>query len=161
MFSTELNQFPRESRVWVYLSSRELTPDEAASTEKLAKRFVAEWTSHNRQLRAHAECLHGRFLVLMVDESEAGASGCGIDKSVKFVKDLGAQLGTDFFDRMLFAYREAESVRVVGREEFSRLYAEGRIGAETPVFNTLVQQQGELLDRFVLPLHRSWHARMV
>ena len=55
-----------------------------------------------------------RFLILAVDESQASASGCSIDSSVKFVKAMESELGTDFFNRMnlviLNAKEELESV---------------------------------------------------
>ncbi len=116
MFSTELNRFPADSRVWVYVSGRQLTEEESISALERARIFVGDWTSHDRRLKAHAEILSGRFLILLVDESQAGASGCGIDKSVHFVRQLGESLNTDFFDRMvLFGKKKSWSEPPVGK----------------------------------------------
>ena len=161
MFSQTFDQYPPESRVWIYTSSRQLNAEEADKALQMALGFVQDWTSHDRRLRAHAELAGGRFLILLVDESAAGASGCGIDKSVRFVQQLGEQLGTDFFDRLLFAYQENGQVQVAHRDEFAARYRNGAIHDGTLVFNPLVNNKGELANRWLLPLGESWHRQMV
>lgn len=123
--------------------------------------FAQQWISHNRQLRAHGDVLHNRFVVLMVDESQAGASGCSIDKSVYFLKNLQAQYDVDLFDRMQFSYLDGDQVMTVSREEFAKLYSEEKINNDTPVFDTLVNTKGDYEAEFVKPLGKSWHKRMV
>jgi hypothetical protein len=93
-----------DSRVWIYQADRTLSGEEAEKITSEANTFVQDWSSHNRALKAKAELLHDRFLVLMVDESQAGASGCSIDKSVHFVEKVGSDFKVNFFNRMLFSY---------------------------------------------------------
>lgn len=160
-FSEIFDRFPPETRVWVYQSDRPLDEDEAARARDLALQFVQDWTSHDRRLRAHAETAYGRFVLLMVDETQAGASGCSIDKSVKFVQQLGQLLGVDFFDRMLFAWKENGTVRTAHKDAFAALYREKQLADDTIVFNNLVQSKSELLESWELPLGASWHKRFV
>lgn len=153
--------FPSSAKVWVYQSSRALSQEEVAAVEQALLAFTQQWTSHNLKLRAAGEVRHNRFIILAVDESQAGASGCSIDKSVAFIKNLQAALGTDLFDRMRFAYLEGDEVRSVGREEFVKLYSSGNIHASTLVFDPLVDTVGKLQEAFIKPLGQSWHQRMV
>ncbi len=97
----------------------------------------------------------------MADESQVSAGGCSIDSSVNFLKNLQAAHHTDLFNRMVFSYLEGEEVQTVSREDFARLYAEGRINDATPVFDTLVSNKGDFDRGFVKPLGESWHKRMV
>lgn len=150
-----------DSRVWVYQSDRPFTAAEVAEVENALQAFARQWVSHNRQLRAAAGIMHDRFVILAVDESQAGASGCSIDASVHFLKQLQAALGVELFDRMRFSYRDGEQVVTVARDEFARRYAAGEITDNTPVYDTLVKTTGELQHRFEKPLHASWHSRMV
>lgn len=152
---------PDTTRVWVYQSNRPLTADEGAEVKQIAQQFAQRWVSHSQQLRAFATLLHDRFLVLMVDESGAGASGCSIDSSVAFVKSLQAKYEVDFFDRMRFSFQDGDQVRTLSRAEFSQWYESGKIHEDTLVFDTLIKNKAELEEKFVKPLKSSWHARMV
>lgn len=112
-------------------------------------------------MSAGAAILHERFVVLGVDESRAGASGCSIDSSVNYLKKLGAQYQRDLFDRMRFSYELDGQVFTVSREEFVTLYQNGDINDETIVFDPLVKTVAELQTNFRKPLKESWHVRFV
>ena len=132
---------PDTTRVWIYQSNRPFTQEEGVEITALAKQFAQRWVSHSQQLRAFATLLHDRFLVLMVDESNAGASGCSIDSSVAFVKALQAKYEVDFFDRMRFSFQGEDGVKTLSRMDFSQWYQAGKIGAET----LKVHSQGVLI----------------
>ena len=152
---------PAETRVWIYQSSRKFTAEETQKVDAQLLAFTQEWASHNRALKALGKVYHNQFLVLMVDESMAGASGCSIDSSVHFVRDIQQQLGVDFFDRMTFAWEDTDGVKTAHRSEFAELYKEGKITDETLVFDNLVNTKGQFEERWLRPLKESWHARMV
>jgi len=63
--------------------------------------------------------------------------------------------------RQAFAWWDGERVRTALHDEFARLYAEGVIDDETPVFDPLVDNLGAFRSAFVKPLRESWHQRMV
>ncbi len=150
------------ARVWIYAADRALEAAEQELALLKSQQFVRQWTAHSQQLQAAALLLEGRFLVLAVDESQAGASGCSIDKSVHFVQALGQALAVDFFNRMRFSYRDAAGrVQTVGRENFQALYSEGVIDGQTLVFDPLVKSWAELQNSFEKPLADSWHQRML
>ncbi|TXF89819.1 hypothetical protein FUA23_09035 [Neolewinella aurantiaca] len=157
-----LDQLIPESRIWIYGSERALTDAETTTIKARLQEFVAGWVSHRRELKAAADVLHNRFLVVGVDESQAEASGCSIDGSVRFIQELGAELGIDFFNRMRFSYRDGNgNIHTVGREEFKELYKNGSLENDTIVFDPLVKELGELRQIFERPLEDSWHSRMV
>ena len=157
-----LESLSAESRIWIYGAERALTKEETALVRSRSQEFVSQWVSHNQSLSAAADVLHNRFLVLAVDETQAEASGCSIDGSVRFVKDLGAEIGVDFFNRMRFSYRDEKGkIHTVGREEFKLLYSQGQLSNDTVVFDPLVKELGELRQIFERPLEDSWHSRMV
>lgn len=160
--ASPLDKLSSESRIWIYGAERALTNAETATAKSRAQAFVTQWVSHQQSLSAAADVLHNRFLVLAVDETAAEASGCSIDGSVHFVKELGAELEVDFFNRMRFSYRDENGkIRTVGREEFKLLYAQGQLTNESIVFDPLVKELGELRQIFERPLEDSWHSRMV
>jgi len=152
--------FNENSRVWVYQADRELTEAEAQQIQQQLTDFTAAWTAHNNQLKAWAEIRYNRFIILMVDEMQAGASGCSIDKSVRFLKLLEQQYGITLFDRFNIAYREANHIISVNRNTFEQLIQQGKVDENTIVFNNLVQNMAELQTRWEVPFRDSWHMQL-
>ena len=154
--------FSPDSRVWVYTSNRPLTAEESLFVQKNLDVFCQQWTAHNQALLAKAEVLENQFVILMVDETQAGASGCSIDKSVHFLERLGAELGADFFERMRFAWVDEQgTMQFANRPEFVALAREGKIGSETLVADTLVQTKAQLAEKWLVPISKSWHKRLI
>lgn len=156
-----VNQLHPQARVWVYQADRPFSASTTSEVEQSLQQFAQKWVSHSNQLKAGAAVLHDRFLVLAVDETQAGASGCSIDSSVNFLKKLGAHYERDLFDRLRFSYEQDGQVHTVKKDEFARLYQEGKINDATTVFDPLVKTVGELSTAFRKPLQESWHARFV
>ena len=154
--------FAAASKVWTYVAARPLTTDEQAGVQQALDTFTRSWTAHNQSLRAHGEIFAGQIILLVVDESQAGASGCSIDKSVHFMEDLGAQMGVDFFDRMQFGWLdESGHVRVDSRERLTKMKESGEISEMTPMINTLAATLADLQNHWIKPLHASWHNRII
>lgn len=154
--------FSPDSRVWVYTSDRRLSDAETAAVQEALDVFTRDWTAHNQALRATSEVFDNQCILLMVDESRAGASGCSIDKSVHFLEQLGSRIGADFFERMRFAWvDEAGTLHFGNRPELSAARQNGQVTDRTPMLNTLVQNRQEMLDKWLLPFEESWHRRVV
>jgi hypothetical protein len=149
-----------QSRVWVYQSDRKLTADEKVQIQMHLDNFTRSWTAHNNQLMAKAEIRYNRFLILIVDESQAGASGCSIDKSVNFMKQLEQHFSISLFDRFNLAYHNGEEVVSVPRQQFEELLKGGQINTDTIVFNNLVQNVAELQTKWEVPFKDSWHIQL-
>lgn len=153
-------KFSPQSRVWIYQSDRKLTDQEVQQIQPELDRFTTNWTAHNNQLKAKGEVRYNRFFILIVDESQAGASGCSIDKSVHFMQQVQQHLGINLFDRFNLAYREGEEVLSLPRHDFEAKLKEGSINKETVVYNNLVQNLTELETKWEVPFKDSWHIQL-
>ena len=149
------------ARVWIYQSKRPFTPTEESAINEQLSHFTRQWVSHNQQLLAYGAVKHHQFIVLMVDESQAGASGCSIDSSVHFIQHLEKQFNIDLFDRMTFTYEQEGEVKTASREELTNLYKAGTVDDQTLVFNNLVKNKAELEQVWKVPLGQSWHKRLL
>ena len=152
--------FSSHSRVWVYQSDKKLPDAEVQRLQQQLDSFTGVWTAHNNQLKAKAEIRYNRFIILIVDESQAGASGCSIDKSTSFMKQLEQQFNISLFDRFNLAYRDGKEVVAVPRHAFEDLLKQGKINADTIVFNNLVQNVADLETKWEVPFKDSWHAQL-
>lgn len=153
-------QFSQSSRVWVYQSDKELNGADVNKLQEALNNFTTSWTAHNNQLKAKAEIRYNRFIILIVDESQAGATGCSIDKSVRFMKDIEQHFGISLFDRFNLAYRSGEQILSVPRHTFEELIVNKTIDSNTVVFNNMVQNLSELESKWEVPVKESWHTQL-
>jgi len=149
--------FAPNSRAWVYQASRNLTDAEAAEVKKLAGTFAADWKSHGAPLKAAADVLYNRFLVMMVNEDAGSASGCSIDSSVAQIRSIEQKLNIDLFNRMNLAYLNSDNeLETVHANKVSEAFEHGALNEQTVVFNNMVTSYSELQSNWRIPLVKSW-----
>ncbi len=157
--NVSFDALPPTARVWIYQASRALTDAELTAVAPHLARFAAEWTSHGAALRAAAEFRHRQFLVLGLDESVAGASGCSIDASVRFVGELEQALGLQLLDKSHLAFAGPDGLVLLERRALKPAVAAGTLGPATPYFDNTVATKAELEARWPAPAGRTWLAR--
>jgi hypothetical protein len=153
---------PDDARLWCFAASR---PPDGAETARLldtVQRFAQEWTAHGHELRVGIEWLHHRFLVIGVDESRAGASGCSLDALLRALHDLGSELNLDLLDSTPVWYRDGERIRRCGRQEFRELGETGHVDSSTPVFDLTLSRAADIrAGRLEVPAGSSWHRSLL
>jgi len=152
------DHLPPQARVWIYQASRPLTEEELMPLLPRLAAFAEEWTSHGRQLAASAQFLHRQFLIIGLDEAMAGASGCSIDASVRFVRELEQQLGLDLLEKSRMAFLNEGQLHLLNRRELREAIAAGQITADTPYFNNTLTTKDELTSSWPAPAGQSWLA---
>jgi hypothetical protein len=153
------DQLPPSTRVWIYQASRALTPAEIASVQPLLARFAEEWTSHGRTLLASAEFRHQQFLVVGLDEGVAGASGCSIDASVRFVAQLEQRLGLQLLEKSQLAFLLNGDIELLPRTGLKQAVAAGALSPGTFYFDNTLATKGELDTLWPRPAGQTWLAR--
>ncbi len=148
------------ARVWVYQSDRDFNSGELNSLNQILNDFTHTWTAHNQQLKASFEIRYNRFIILIVDEQQAGASGCSIDKSVHLMQDIEKQFDINLFDRFHIVWKENGDIKSGSRNEFELQIKNGNINQETIVFNNLVSNYNQLKTNWEIPFKNSWHTKV-
>jgi hypothetical protein len=104
--------------------------------------------------------MHDRFVVIGVDESAVGLSGCSIDSMVRNLQDFERITGLDFpgTASQVF-YRDGTGViQCVDRPGFANLAKQGTVDEHTIVFNNVISSVGEFrAGRWEVPVSDSWH----
>ena len=152
------DNLPAHARVWVYQASRPLAEEELIALLPRLAAFVEEWTSHGQQLAAAAQVLHRQFLVIGLDEAMAGASGCSIDASVRFVQELEQNLGVGLLEKSRMAFLDGGQVQLLTRPELRAAIAAGQVGPDTLYFNNTLTTKGELDAHWPAPAAETWLA---
>ena len=152
-------ELPDSSRIWIYQSSRELQKEEVDQIKDAGKRFIANWATHGTALQAAMEVFYDRFIVLFADEEQVKASGCSIDSSVHFMKEVEKAFGINLFDRMNIAYRSSnDSINTLPMHDLRELMESGKLNDDTTIFNNLVATKGEMESNWEVPVQNSWLA---
>ncbi len=153
---------PLTAKVWVYMSDRALTDMESQLVAKYAEEYADQWAAHGKDLEAVAELRYNRFLIFMVDETSNSAGGCSIDNSTQFIAEMGKQLQVDFFNRLLFAYKDADGeIHTIHQSKIKELSSTGIIKHETIVYNNMVQTIEDLKTKWEVPLRDSFYSRFL
>jgi hypothetical protein len=150
--------FSPQSRVWVYQSDRKFTSTEENEILNKLASFTNQWKAHGNELLAKAEIRYGFFIILTVDESQAGVTGCSIDSSVRLIKEIEQEYHIDLFNRFNMAYKVNDEVVVNSKEDFETLVNIKQVTPQTIVFNNMVQNLAELESKWEVPFQNSWHS---
>src|SRR5690606_32223120 len=110
--------------------------------KELTAAFLSTWNAHGAELDAAYLLKYNTFLVLFVNEEQAGASGCSIDKSMQFVLSLENKYGVEFTNRLKLAYIVDDKIVIEPMSDFTAKISSGIIDENTIVFNNLVQTKG-------------------
>lgn len=139
----DLLNYSSNSRVWIYQADRQLTETERAWVLEQLNVFTENWASHGSQLKAFGWLPTDFSIGLLVDTSVANSSGCSIDKSVHFIKQLGKELNVDFFNRLKVWIKDNDTFKRISFKSLSEY-------PNAIYFNSTVQTLEEFNSNFEL-----------
>ncbi|MCG9880524.1 MAG: hypothetical protein MH472_07995 [Bacteroidia bacterium] len=153
-----LSQFPALSKVWVYAADRTLENTEVEFAHEQLQAFVKSWTAHEMPMDAQTFIFHNQIIVIALNESVHTISGCGIDKSVKLMKELGEKLQINFFDRMLILIKEGEQLHKYTKQSLQESLDAGKLNEDSLVWNPTCTNVGDFLSKSFVKLSDFWMA---
>ena len=156
---TAYKNLPSNSRLWIYQSDREFTEKEVAHISIKSEEFINQWTRHGDDLKGSFTIKYNHFLVLAVDETFNTVSGCSIDSSVRFIKELERELSIDLMDKMNIAFRDNDRINSVKLFNFQQLVKDHKVTPETIVFDNIVNTKATFEHHWEIPAKESWHKR--
>ncbi len=92
--------FSPGARVWVFIGARALDATESQWINEQLSAFTNSWQTHGKAMNATGFVFENHALVIVANEAGAQASGCSMDKINHLVRQMGTDLGIDFFARM-------------------------------------------------------------
>ena len=147
------------SRVWIYQADRKLNENEVEEISQLLMEFLESWSAHGKNLYCSSQIFYNQFLVIALDEEVAAATGCSIDASVHYIKELEQRFNLNFFDRSKVAFKDEEGVTLESMSELKNKIKEGSITEKHVTFNNLVKSKSEFDQNWEVEAGNSWIAR--
>jgi hypothetical protein len=154
---TDYTKLSPNSRVWIFQADRELSAVENKAISNELLQFVENWLSHGTLLKAYYKLLFNRFIVFFADEEGDNMCGRAIDASVRFIKELEKKYSVTLLDRSRVAYIKDGKAEACSLNDLGQQIEEGKITAETEVFNNLVSTKEEFETSWTVSLLNSWH----
>ncbi|MFN3848389.1 MAG: hypothetical protein ACK4NY_03120 [Spirosomataceae bacterium] len=143
----DFEKMPQDARLWVYQANRDLTEAEVDVVQANLQNTTQQWAAHGVPLLASFKILYNRFVVVAVDEGQNAASGCSIDASTRWLKELGNHLNIDFFDRSQ-AYLDGENIKTFSIFQAKQQVSNGIISPDAVVFVNDIKTIGDLFTRW-------------
>ena len=84
----DFNTINEESRIWIYGANQKLTNDQEDCILKSISDHLQNWEAHKDPLTAGVTILENHFIVVALDESKNGASGCSIDTLQNKIEEI-------------------------------------------------------------------------
>lgn len=161
LIDRELKNLPSDAKLWIYQADEAFDEKNSNIMKNEVDLFVSGWHAHGKSLSAAGAFFYNRFLVLGVDEKQASASGCSIDSSVAFVKEMEKKFGAEFFNRQILTFWEGENIVQKPLTQLADLHKKGTVNETTLVFNNLVNNPEQMKHEWILPLGDSWHKNFI
>jgi len=137
-------QFSDTAKIWIYQSDRSLSETEQLAIQHQLEEFVVQWTAHGAKLQAEAKVISDYHIALVVENS-VQASGCSIDSSVRFIKDVGSKYNINFLNRLQMLIEKKKTKNILH-------FAELSMHPEAFVFDNRVSTLGEWRKNWKQPV---------
>jgi len=148
-------------RIWIYFIDKVLTDSEIEVIGNRIKTFCASWFSHGKPLNADGFIFENRFIVLAVNEDVFEASGCSIDKSTIFLKEIAKEFQLDLFNKMLIPYKEADNIMFMNFASVEENKEKLKNNGNVLFYDMTLTHSDDFENSFLKPVKQHWINRFL
>ena len=151
----DFNTTDNQSRIWIYAAEQKLTNEQEEYIIKSISDHLQGWEAHKVPLTAGVTILEHHFIIIALDETKNGASGCSIDTLQSTIQKIEKELSIDLMNR-LNVFCEIDG-RIVCIPSFKL----GSIAkADTPFYDLTILTKSDL-NTYLKPISEGWCAHLV
>ncbi len=151
-------QMPDHARVWIYQANRPLSFSESERISQTLEQGTKGWEAHGAPLQASFEIRFNQVVVVAVNESVNQASGCSIDASTRWFKELAAELHIDFFNRDLAVLR-GDALELIPLGQIKSNIESGKIRPADLIIRPLIDQISNYRSAWLCSASESYISR--
>jgi hypothetical protein len=144
-----------QSRIWIYAAENSLVKDQEAYILESISNHLQSWEAHKVPLVAGVTILENHFIVIALDDSKNGASGCSIDTLQRLIQDLEKELSISLLNRLNIFCRIADEILCI---HYLKLASIAK--ADTLFYDLTIQKKSELIS-CLKPVSEGWCAHLV
>ncbi len=150
--------FPTDAKVWIYAVPQAISQASIEEIKNKLNGFLLSWNAHGAALIADYAIVENHFIILAVNETQAKASGCSIDSSVKIMRDISTLIKQDVLERALVYYQN-ESDGAIKNIHFSKLeqaLSTSLLNENTLIYDNTIHTLEQLRTQWKTQLKNTW-----
>lgn len=147
---------PLDSKLWIFQSTRNFNAEELQDIQQTLENFMLQWNAHGAALNSAYAIPYNRFIVIVVDENQAEASGCSIDSMTRVIKAIEEKYNFGLLNRMLTSYKHNDEIITLPLNEFKQKVKNRELAEDTIVFHNGLVNLGDYQSQWESPLAESW-----
>ncbi|MEO5582448.1 MAG: hypothetical protein ABIR66_07130 [Saprospiraceae bacterium] len=152
----EFDQLPEDSRIWIFSIDGEMQAHKHLALKEALMDFILDWTSHQQSLKASASIIDDRFIIIGLDQSQYGASGCSIDKLMRLIQKLELKTGLGLLLKNKIAIQHQNMIQWKTLSEIKQANIEGSLDEKSVYFDTMIDSVYLFKNYWIKPLNEGW-----
>jgi hypothetical protein len=152
---------PENNRIWIYVASEKLSDEKVHELEKNMNTFLEDWSTHGHGLHSFFKLWDRCVLIIGVDETRYGASGCSVDKLTRFLTENENALHIQWMNRLQCAAWLSNELFLFKNTEVQNLMESKKILPDTPMVNLQIISSTAWNKNPFVKINESWLARFI
>ena len=150
-FNTTANQ----SRIWIYAAEQKLTNNQENYIIDSISNHLNNWEAHKVPLVAGVTILENHFIIIALDETKNGASGCSIDTLQNKMQEIEKVLSVSLLNRLNVFCRIDDEIHCIPTTKLAE-----NANKETLFYDLTIQKKSEL-SNWLKPIEEGWCATII
>jgi hypothetical protein len=151
----DFNTTSDQSRIWIYAAEQKLTNEQENHILKSISNHLQNWEAHKVPLIAGVTILENHFIVVALDETKNGASGCSIDTLQNTIQNLEKELSVSLMNRLNVFCRIDDKIHCIPTTKLSE-----NANKEILFYDLTIQNKSEL-HSYLKPISEGWCAHLL
>ncbi|MBT3417388.1 MAG: ABC transporter ATPase [Flavobacteriales bacterium] len=151
----DFNTTDDQSRIWIYAADQKLTNEQENYILKSISDHLQNWESHKVPLTAGVTILEHHFIIIALDETKNGASGCSIDTLQNKIQNLEKELSISLLNRLNIFCRINDTIKCIPTTKLA-----DNANKETLFYDLTIQKKNEL-SNWLKPIEEGWCATII
>ena len=141
-----------QSRIWIYAAEQKLTNNQENYILKSISNHLNNWEAHKAPLLAGVTILENHFIIIALDETKNGASGCSIDTLQNKIQNLEKELSVSLMNRLNIFCRIDDKIHCISTTKLA-----DNTNKDTLFYDLTIQKKSEL-HSYLKPISEGWCA---
>ena len=148
----DFNTTSDQSRIWIYAAEQKLTDKQEEHILKSISNHLQNWEAHKVPLTAGVTILEHHFIIIALDETKNGASGCSIDTLQNKIQNLEKDLSISLLNRLNVFCRIDNKIECIPTFKLA-----DNANQDTLFYDLTIQKKSEL-DSYLKSISEGWCA---
>ena len=151
----DFNTTADQSRIWIYAAEQKLTNNQENYILKSISNHLNNWEAHKVPLLAGVTILENHFIIIALDETKNGASGCSIDTLQNKIQEIEKELSVSLLNRLNVFCRIDDEIHCIPTAKLAE-----NANKETLFYDLTIQKKSEL-SNWLKPIEEGWCATII